>query len=124
MNALRRLRKDSTKPSWSVSLRRLYEVKSLCAGSVPLTLVRPKLHLERLLPVFVEVFGAFGRPISESKTESMCMPIPRTPTNSEDRLQRHGASVPLDNLLDLYWGGAVTGTPNLLDEIDRRIRVE
>ena len=35
--------------------------------------------LGRMMAVFVEVFGAFGLTISESKTETMCMPIPRAP---------------------------------------------
>ena len=33
--------------------------------------------LERMMAVFVEVFGAFRLPISESKGETMCMPILR-----------------------------------------------
>ena len=33
--------------------------------------------LERMMTVFVEVSGAFGLTISESKTETMYMPIPR-----------------------------------------------
>ena len=35
--------------------------------------------LGRMIAVFVEVFGAFGLIISESKTETMCMSIPRAP---------------------------------------------
>ena len=35
--------------------------------------------LGRMLAVFAEVFGTFGLIISESKTETMCMPIPRAP---------------------------------------------
>ena len=35
--------------------------------------------LGRMMAVFVEVFGTFGLTISESKTETMYMPIPRTP---------------------------------------------
>ena len=35
--------------------------------------------LGRMMAVFVEVFGTFGLTISESKTETMCMPIPREP---------------------------------------------
>ena len=33
--------------------------------------------LGRMVAVFVEVFGTFGLTISKSKTETMCMPIPR-----------------------------------------------
>ena len=35
--------------------------------------------LGRMMEVFVEVFDTFGLAISESKTETMCMPIPRAP---------------------------------------------
>ena len=40
---------------------------------------RSPCGLGRMLAVFVEVFGTFGLTISESKTEAMCMPIPRAP---------------------------------------------
>ena len=33
--------------------------------------------LGRMMAIFVGVFGTFGLTISESKTETMCMPIPR-----------------------------------------------
>ena len=66
--------------------------------------------LERMLTIFVKVFGAFSLIISESKTAIMCMPIPRAQTtqivfNATGQL-----------------GGAVTETPNLSDEIDQWIR--
>ena len=35
--------------------------------------------LGRMMAVFVEIFGIFGLTISESKTETMCMSIPRAP---------------------------------------------
>ena len=35
--------------------------------------------LGRMMEVFVEVLDTFGLTISESKTETMCMPIPRAP---------------------------------------------
>ena len=50
------------------------------------------------MTVFVEVFGTFGLTVSESKTEAMCMPD-STYNGNEDRLQRHGATIPPDNLL-------------------------
>ena len=37
--------------------------------------------LRRVMTVFVDVFGTFGLTISESKTETMCMPIPRAPAS-------------------------------------------
>ena len=39
---------------------------------------RSPCGLGRTMAVYVEVFSAFGLTISESKTEIMCMPIPRT----------------------------------------------
>ena len=43
-------------------------------------------------------------------------------TGNADTLQHHGATVPPDNLPSTDLGGTVTETPNLSDEIDRRIR--
>ena len=76
--------------------------------------------LGRMMAVFVEVFGAFGLTISESKTETMCMPIPRAPAtkivfNATGQQHRQTTSC-------TYLGGTVTEMPNLSDEIDRRIR--
>ena len=66
------------------------------------------------------VFGAFGLTISESKTETMCMPIPRAPAtkivfNATGQQYRQTTSF-------TYLGGTVTEMTNLSDEIDRRIR--
>ena len=67
--------------------------------------------LKRMMAVFAEVFGAFGL--------TMCMPIPRTPAtqivNATEQQYHQTTSF-------TYLGGAVTETPNLSDEIDRRIR--
>ena len=76
--------------------------------------------LGRMMAVFVEVFGAFGLTISESKTETMCMPIPRAPAtkgvfNATGQQYRQTTSF-------TYLGGTVTEMPNQSDEIDRRIR--
>ena len=76
--------------------------------------------LGRMMAVFVEVFGAFGLTISESKTETMCMPMPRAPAtkivfNATGQQYRQTTSF-------TYGGGIVTEMPNLSDEIDRRIR--
>ena len=73
-----------------------------------------------MVAVSVEVFGTFGLTISESKTEIMCMPIPRAlPTkivfNATGQQYRQTTSF-------TYLGGTVTESPNLSDEIDRRIR--
>ena len=76
--------------------------------------------LGRMMAVFVEVFGVFGLTISKSKTETMCMPIPRAPAtkivfNATGQQYRQTTSF-------TYLGGTVTEMPNLSDEIDRRIR--
>ena len=69
---------------------------------------------------FVGVFGTFGLTISESKTETIYMPIPRAAAtrivfNVTGQRYRQTTSF-------AYFGGTLTETPNLLDEIDRRIR--
>ena len=76
--------------------------------------------LGRIMAVFVEVFGPFGLTISESKTETKCMPIPRAPAtkivfNATGQQYRQTTSF-------IYLGGTVSEMPNLSDEIDRRIR--
>ena len=76
--------------------------------------------LGRMMAVFVEVFGTFGSTISESKTETMCMPIPRAPAaniviNATGQQYRQTTFI-------TYFGGTVNETPNLSDEIDPRIR--
>ena len=57
--------------------------------------------LGQMMAVFIEVFGAFGLTISESKTETMYVHADPARTGNEDSLQRHGATVPPDNLLHL-----------------------
>ena len=69
----------------------------------------------------VEFFGTFSLTISESKTETICMLIPRAPTakivfNATGQQYRQTTSF-------TYLGGTVTKTPNLSDEIDQRVRV-
>ena len=77
--------------------------------------------LGRMMAVFVEVFGTFDLTISESKTETMMyMPIPRAPATkivfyATGQHYRQTTSF-------IYLGGTVNETPNLSDEIDRRIR--
>ena len=80
---------------------------------------RSSRELGRMVAVFVEVFGTFGLTISESKTETMCMPIPRAPetkiVNATGQQYRQTTS-------STYLGGTMNEAPNLSDEIDRRIR--
>ena len=76
--------------------------------------------LRRMTAVFVEVFGTFGLTILESKTETMCMPIPRAPAtkivfNATGQQYRQTTSF-------AYLGGTVNEIPNLSDEINRWIR--
>ena len=76
--------------------------------------------LGRMMVVFVEVFGPFGLTISESKTETMCMPIPRAPATKivfNTTGQQYHQTTPFT-----YLGGAVIEYPSLSDEIDRQIR--
>ena len=76
--------------------------------------------LGRMMAVFVDVFGTFGLTISESKTETMCMPISRAPAtkivfNAKGQQYRQTTSF-------AYLGGILTETQNLADDIDRWIR--
>ena len=75
--------------------------------------------LERLIAAFDKVFSAFGLIISASKTETMCMPIPRAPATQivfNGTGKQNHQRTPF-----LFLGGAATETPTLLDEIERRI---
>ena len=74
------------------------------------------------MSVFVEVFGAFGLTISESKTETMCMSIALAPItqivfNATGQRYRQTTSFAFTCLR-----ATVTGTPNLSDAVGRRIR--
>ena len=74
-----------------------------------------------MMAVFVKVFGTFSLTISESKTETMCMPTLCAPAtkivfNATGQQYRQTTSS------TYYLGGAVTETLNLSDEIDQRIR--
>ena len=76
--------------------------------------------LGRMMAIFVEVFGTFSLTISESKAETMCMPIARAPAtkivfNATEQQYRPTSSF-------TYLGGTVTEAPNLPDEVDRPIR--
>ena len=76
--------------------------------------------LGRMMEVFVDVLGVFVLAISESKTEIMCVPIPRAPAmqmvfNATGQQYRQTTSF-------TYLGGAIPETPNLLAEVNRRIR--
>ena len=76
--------------------------------------------LGRMVAAFVEVFGTFGLSISESKMETMCMSIPRA---SATKIVFNATGQQYCQTTSFtYLEGTVTETPNLSDEIDRRIR--
>ena len=76
-----------------------------------------------MLTVFVEGFRAFPLTVFDylREQEGDHVHADSTCTGNADRLQRQVATAPPDNLLNLFWD-AVTETPNLSAEIDRRIR--
>ena len=74
--------------------------------------------LGRMMAVFVEVFGTFGLTITESRTETMCMLIPRAPATKtvfNATWQQYRQTTPFT-----YLGGTVTETPNLSEVIELR----
>ena len=73
-----------------------------------------------MMAVFAKVFGTFGLTISESKTETMCMPLPRA-LAAKILFNATGPQY-CQTTSFTYLGGTVTETPNLSDEIDRPIR--
>ena len=73
-----------------------------------------------MMAVIVKVCGTFGLTVSKKKTETMQMPIPHglvTPITINAAGQHYCQTASF-----IYLGGAVTETPNLSAEIDRRIR--
>ena len=75
--------------------------------------------LEWMMAVFVHIFGEFGLTTSESKTETICIPIPRASAtqivfNVTGQQCRQTTSF-------TYLGGTVTETLSLSAEIDRRV---
>ena len=72
-----------------------------------------------MMAVF-KIFCAFGLNISESKTETMCMSIPRAPATKIDFNATGQQYRQTDSFT--YSVDTVTETPNLSDEIDRQIR--
>ena len=73
-----------------------------------------------MMAIFVRVFGTLVLTISESRTESMCMPIRRAPA-TKIAVNAMGQQY-RQTIYFTYLGGTVTETPNLSDEIDCRIR--
>ena len=76
--------------------------------------------LAKMMEVIVEVCRAFAVTVSTKKTETMCMPPPRTPRTM---MQIEAAGQPYKQVQSFtYLGGAVTEVPDMSVEIDRRTR--
>ena len=74
--------------------------------------------LAKMMEVIVEVCRAFGLTVSAKKTETMCMPPPRTPRTMV-RIEAAGQIYKQVQSFT-YLGGAVTETPDMSVEIARR----
>ena len=72
----------------------------------------------KMMEVIVEVCRAFALTVSAKKTETMCMPPPRTPRTMV-RIEAAG-EVYKQVQSFTYLGGAVTETPDMSVEIARR----
>ena len=76
--------------------------------------------LAKMMEVIVEVCRAFALTVSAKKTETMCMPPPRTPRTMV-RIEAAGQIYKQVQSFT-YLGGAVTETPDMSVEIARRTR--
>ena len=79
---------------------------------------RSPQELAKIMEVIVEVCRAFALPVLAKKTETMCMPPPRTPrtmvqVEAAGQTYKQVQSSP-------FLGGAVTEVPDMSAEIDRR----
>ena len=81
---------------------------------------RSPQRLAKMMEVIVEVCGAFALTVSAKKTETMCMPPPRTPRTMV-RIEAAGKIYKQVQPFT-YLGGAVTETPDMSVEIARRTR--
>ena len=75
--------------------------------------------LAKMMEVIVEVCRAFGLTVSAKKTETMCMPPPRTPRTMV-RIEAAGQIYKQVQSFT-YLGGAVTETPDMSVEIQRML---
>ena len=77
--------------------------------------------LVKMMEVIVEVCPAFALTVSARKTDTMCMPPPRTPRTM---VQVETAGQPYKQVQSFtYLGGAVTEVPDMSVEIAKRTRV-
>ena len=81
---------------------------------------RPMQGLAKMMEVIVEFCRAFALTVSAKKTETMCMLPPRTP-QTVVRIEAAGQIYKQVQSFT-YLGGAVTETPDVSFEIDRRTR--
>ena len=72
-----------------------------------------------MMEVIVEVSRAFALTVSAKKTETICMPPPRTPRKMV-RIEAAGQIIYKQVPSFTYLGGAVTETPDMFVEIARR----
>ena len=76
--------------------------------------------LAKMMEVIVELCRAFALTVSAKKTETMCMPPPRTPRTM---VQIEAAGQTYKQVQSFtYLGGAVTEVPDMSVEIARRTR--
>ena len=76
--------------------------------------------LQKIISVFVEVFGACGLTVSEKKTEVITMPTPRAPVEKM-RIEAAGQRFnQTDTFVDLEGSGSET--PDAFAEISRPTR--
>ena len=81
---------------------------------------RSPQRLAKMMEVIVEVCRAFALTVSAKKTETMCMPPPRTP---QTMVQVEAAGQTYKQVQCFtYLGGAVTEVPDMSVEIARRTR--
>ena len=81
---------------------------------------RSPQELAKIVEVIVEVCRAFALTVSAKKTETMCMPPPRTPRTM---VQIEAAGQTYKQVQSFtYLGGAVTEVPDMFVEIARRTR--
>ena len=79
---------------------------------------RSPQDIAKMMPVFVEVFGACGLTVSEKKTEVMTIPTPRAPVEKM-RIEAAGQRYKQTDFF-VYLGSTVSVTPDVSAEISRR----
>ena len=91
----------------------------LCADDACIVSRSPQ-GLVKMMEVVVEVCRAFASTVSAKKTETMCMPPPRT-SRTMVRVEAAGQTYKQVQSFT-YLGGTVAETPDMSVEIARRTR--